>query len=257
MILFASSLFFIVGCQAVVKNSRVADSVDFTFESNITHVSYSIHVYMPANIDQIDGKLPVVYETDAQWNFKLLKDKLKARQLNAIVVGIDGGKNDQRAVDYRMPGAADYYQFLTKELIPEIEQRYKADPKNRTIMGHSYGGLFVGLCMLFDSQKGQFFTNYWSFDGSFLELKKSVYLPMLQNQSVNSQFRGNLMLSGATQRGNGQFVSFWEHAVKPFFPHLKTEKKLFDVYHDSAVGPSLDWVLEDYALMLANQSNQK
>lgn len=45
-------------------------------------------------------------------------------------------------------GADAFYQFVTQEVMPLVEANYPIDPANRTLMGHSWGGLF-GLYSLF------------------------------------------------------------------------------------------------------------
>lgn len=40
-------------------------------------------------------------------------------------------------------GASHFLQFIQHELIPMIEAEYRADPTDRTLMGHSWGGLFA------------------------------------------------------------------------------------------------------------------
>ena len=44
--------------------------------------------------------------------------------------------------------AAGFHNFIKDELIPFIESQYRADPAQRILLGHSYGGLF-GLFGLF------------------------------------------------------------------------------------------------------------
>ncbi len=39
--------------------------------------------------------------------------------------------------------AGNFHQFIQHELIPFIEQNYRADPARRILVGHSYGGLFA------------------------------------------------------------------------------------------------------------------
>ena len=45
-------------------------------------------------------------------------------------------------------GADSFYQFVTQEVIPLVEADYPIDSANRTLMGHSWGGVF-GLYSLF------------------------------------------------------------------------------------------------------------
>lgn len=40
-------------------------------------------------------------------------------------------------------GAAHFLQFIHQELVPMIESEYRADPTNRILMGHSWGGNFA------------------------------------------------------------------------------------------------------------------
>jgi len=43
--------------------------------------------------------------------------------------------------------AAGFHKFIKDELIPFIEQQYRADPAQRILVGHSYGGLFALFSM--------------------------------------------------------------------------------------------------------------
>jgi len=40
-------------------------------------------------------------------------------------------------------GASRFLQFITNELIPMVETEYRTDPTDRTLIGHSWGGLFA------------------------------------------------------------------------------------------------------------------
>jgi predicted alpha/beta superfamily hydrolase len=43
--------------------------------------------------------------------------------------------------------AANFLKFIQDELVPLIEQSYRADPAKRILLGHSYGGLFALFAM--------------------------------------------------------------------------------------------------------------
>lgn len=47
-------------------------------------------------------------------------------------------------------GAGVFLKFLKEELVPMIETDYRADPRHRILVGHSYGGLF-GLYGMFEA----------------------------------------------------------------------------------------------------------
>jgi len=61
-----------------------------------------------------------------------------------ITIGIGYPGASQRNRDYTI-GFMSFYQFLKDELIPYIDEEYNTDPYNRTLFGHSYGG----ICALF------------------------------------------------------------------------------------------------------------
>ena len=54
-------------------------------------------------------------------------------------------------------GAAEFLQFISKELIPLVETEYRADPGDRTLLGHSSGASFA-LYALF--QTPELFQRY-------------------------------------------------------------------------------------------------
>lgn len=54
-------------------------------------------------------------------------------------------------------GADRFLQFIQQELVPMIEAEYRADAADRTVLGHSWGGLF-GLYTLF--QQPDLFQRY-------------------------------------------------------------------------------------------------
>jgi predicted alpha/beta superfamily hydrolase len=45
-------------------------------------------------------------------------------------------------------GGETFLGFLETRLIPHVDQRFRTEPRNRTIVGHSYGGLFAGYAAL-------------------------------------------------------------------------------------------------------------
>jgi predicted alpha/beta superfamily hydrolase len=123
---------------------------------------YDISIALPPGHAEKDGPCPAVYVLDGQWDFKLvmaLHGGLRFDMFvpDAIVVGIAAAGDDPdhdalRARDYTptadpaVEGSGDagkFLAFLSEELIPLIEQHYRADPTNRTLVGSSLGGLFA------------------------------------------------------------------------------------------------------------------
>jgi predicted alpha/beta superfamily hydrolase len=129
-------------------------------------------------------KWPVVYVPDGNWYAGMVTGIIRpmawcGSTSDAIVVGI-GYREDHSTIDafyesflrrdldltpvrdeaqeksmtegFKRPvlngDAGNFHKFIKDELIPFIEENYRADPAKRILVGHSYGGLF-GLFGLF------------------------------------------------------------------------------------------------------------
>jgi uncharacterized protein len=131
--------------------------------------SYLLLVQLPESYASGDSlSYPVLYLTDAEAEligmYTGIVSALRVAQRvpELIMVGIaDGDLSDHfrlRRLDYtpsvRPPanrpsgGAGAFLEFLREEAIPFIEARYRADPGDRGIWGHSWGGLFAASALL-------------------------------------------------------------------------------------------------------------
>ncbi len=123
---------------------------------------YELQILLPGGYKNSNKKYPVVYLMDSQWDFPLAKSIYGQQYYDGfipemIIVGVTwGGINPNadslRVRDYtptkenRQPqsgGADNFLSFMRNELFPFMETNYKADNKNRTIMGCSLGGLIT------------------------------------------------------------------------------------------------------------------
>ena len=129
------------------------------------------------------SRWPTVYVLDGNWYFGLAADIIRPMSWcggtsDAIVVGIgyreaedpreafrvsftrrnldltparDEAEEQSMAQRFnrRAPtgGAADFHHFICAELTAFIESRYRADASQRTLVGHSYGGLFAAYSL--------------------------------------------------------------------------------------------------------------
>ena len=130
------------------------------------HVN-ALYVSLPASYGRDTlRKYPVVYVLDGQWDLKLvtsIQGNLLYDQFTPeiIIVGVtyagpDAKYDELRASDFtpsvdpNVPGSGggpNFLRSLKTELIPFIEKSYRADPKQRVLMGSSYGGLFTLYAM--------------------------------------------------------------------------------------------------------------
>ncbi len=137
-----------------------------SFYSAQTDWTYLIHVYLPAGYTDSNSDYSVMYQLDGQTRFEPSADMLDEKAKKIVLISI-GTKFDQRFNDYLFPGAVNFYDFVTLELIPAIEAQYRIDSKKRTLMGHSLGGLFTGSVMLTEQPADAYFDSYVASDGSF------------------------------------------------------------------------------------------
>lgn len=119
---------------------------------------YTLYIALPASYFRSTSMTyPVIYLLDGNFLFPEASGivRLHSWALSApdvIVVGIGygigyGGDMDElyglREIDLTPPGAERYLDFIQESVIPYVEDNYRARPTDRTLMGHSHGGLFT------------------------------------------------------------------------------------------------------------------
>ncbi|WP_431108356.1 alpha/beta hydrolase [Variovorax paradoxus] len=150
--------------------SRVATD---TIASAKTGATYPLEIYLPASYDGGSASYPIIYAMDADGifnppdtRFSNLKNILDKRGTQAILVGIGG--TSRREQDYTMPGATAYHDFLTQELVPFVEARYRADPGKRMLTGLSLSGSMAGIALFLEGAANNLtFSYFLSFEGAY------------------------------------------------------------------------------------------
>ncbi|WP_027730778.1 alpha/beta hydrolase-fold protein [Variovorax paradoxus] len=147
--------------------------VSDTISSAKTGASYALEIYLPASYDGSSAAYPVIYAMDADGvfnppdtRFSDLRNILEQRRTEAILVGIGG--TARREQDYTMPGAVAYHDFLALELVPFIEAKYRADPKQRMLTGLSLSGSMAGIALFLEGAAGSLvFSDFLAFEAAF------------------------------------------------------------------------------------------
>jgi predicted alpha/beta superfamily hydrolase len=167
-------LFVVLGavCQAAPGRPYVLPNTQvFDLHSAQTSADYQIYVATPPGYPESGKRYPVVYVLDADYSFALTRNVIqhfveRKGLPDMILVGIayPGAATDRklykttRTRDYTPTfvagdvgygaefqkvsgGGPKFKAFLAKELFPFVERTFAADPGDRTIVGHSYGGL--------------------------------------------------------------------------------------------------------------------
>jgi predicted alpha/beta superfamily hydrolase len=158
-------LFIVVTVKASAQFPRVdipGSEVRKITSSIVAGQEYELHILLPGGYKNSNKNYPVVYLMDSQWDFPLVKSIYGQYYYDGfipelIIVGVTwGGTNPNadslRARDYtptndrrlkQSGGAENFLSFMRNELFPFIQNNYRADSSNRSIMGCSLGGLIT------------------------------------------------------------------------------------------------------------------
>jgi predicted alpha/beta superfamily hydrolase len=134
--------------------------------SAITKKDYDLYINLPRGYGDTSKTFPALFVLDAQWDFPLAQAIYGQQYYDGfipelVIVGITwGGKNpdyDQlRAYDLtptdiglmmKYGNAPKFLSFITKELIPFVESKFRIKKNDRALMGSSFGGLFTLYAM--------------------------------------------------------------------------------------------------------------
>ena len=155
--------------MAIAPMARYRLTTDHLFSEHIEE-GYDLLIYMPQADEPARGRYPVVYALDMafQGQQQAINAALATLAQDVILVGL--GNPDHRDRDYtpdRGPstpeghgGAANFYTFLVDELIPYIDANYDTDGVNRTLIGHSHGGLFTLFTLLSEGPEQRHFNAF-------------------------------------------------------------------------------------------------
>lgn len=145
--------------------------------SSLTGADYELFIAIPAGYRKSAKTYPVVYMLDADYSFALTRNVVQhfveredLPPMILVAIAYPGAATNRdtykmsRTRDYtpvyapdggygaeyqKVSGGAETFRaFIATELVPSIERRYRADPTDRTIIGHSYGGLFATYVLL-------------------------------------------------------------------------------------------------------------
>lgn len=152
MTLVGVAWLMMLSCQEEVPEPALVAKLSITSATN--GATYDIKIAKPVDYLTSNEKYAVIYVLDGEENFDFVASHCKKLSdshglANVLVVSIGYGRD--REMDYTPTktgettgGATEFLQFIKEQLIPKMEQDFKADTarSSRVILGHSYGGLF-------------------------------------------------------------------------------------------------------------------
>lgn len=158
--------------QPAAAPSAAGRPISDSIKSAETGATYQLTIYFPASYSGSTKAYPVIYALDGDavnapsGRFENLSGILERKGIDAVLVGIGG--TSRRSTDYTFPGAVPYHDFLTKELVPFIESKYRADSTKRILTGHSLSGSMTGYALFLEGAGTTLtFSHFLSFDGSY------------------------------------------------------------------------------------------
>lgn len=217
---------------------------DQTISSKLTGITYPFHVYLPPGYAGSTTRYPVLYATDGQWIFSSFSRMLDQRRKDVILVSIEQGPGDRRAIDYTLVGGSTYMRFLKEELVPLIEARYRTSD-TRSFVGTSYGGLLGAQLLAKEPVAAPYFKNYLLFDGAFWALTGAIVAEEDARFAASKSLAVHLVLTSANAPGNVQDVDRYEARYRGRgYTGLTIDRKSFNIAHNDVADPSFDWAAD-------------
>jgi predicted alpha/beta superfamily hydrolase len=254
----------------------IVATVTSEFPSQVVGETFKIDVALPYTYRKSEKRYPVIYLTDGNGYFSFVVGNLRMLQLagempDVIVVGI--GYSDASVVDVLakrqrdltptldansaenspMPegitsgGADKFLEFINTELKPVINQSYRTDPDDETVVGYSLGGLFSFHVLMnhtdaFDKyvigspslwwDKGVSFQYESVYAASHDDLAKRVFMSVGSLEQPPGDTFG-LMISNMTRMA--------ELLESRKYPGLVLDTHIFDgETHQSGIGTALN-----------------
>ena len=260
------SLALLCGCSGDTTDlepvSEYPKTERTTIESTFVYDNYTypVRIYLPKSYET-NNNLPVIYVLDGKMNFDLVISAIP-NSTDAIVVAFGDLAYRQlwpRRWEDLMPEDInchsvngkhhDFYDFITKELIPYIDNKYINDNTSRTLLGHSSAGIFTLVSMFIEDTQNVTFNNFIAGDPE-LACNPTYFDRMLNNNDfpvVAEKFKFYLGLSGD---GNIDAVRQFSDDIKAKeFPWLtfKYEEFLNEGHlgvRDDIFGSALRFVFE-------------
>jgi predicted alpha/beta superfamily hydrolase len=229
ILLSLSVIILLFSCK---KETIQVDSLlvkTFSINSVEKGKTYKIWVKLPEGYDAGNNHYPTMYVLDAESNQEYVAKicgevSKKLNSQNVIVVGIHYG--DNRNVDYTPTsagmgkgGGLQFLNFISKELIPRIQQDFRADTSRskRIIIGHSFGGLFGAYAFV---EHNEVFGNYLLLSPS-LFYDNSIILQYEQQNRSKLKVQSQLVFIGlgsietallpANQLLNQRLTEYYSH----------------------------------------------
>jgi predicted alpha/beta superfamily hydrolase len=246
----------------------IPNSERYVVQGTQNRVDYQIDVALPSGYAASEKRYPVFYVLDANLAFATLVDTYRLFRIEGtvpelILVGIGYPEEDpavytpayaaSRSRDYTpthvesaIPSsghAREFLAFIKEQLIPMIDGRYRTDPSDRALGGHSLGGLFTTYVLLTDPT---LFRRYWIGSPSLWwdNQVSFTYLPAALQRPEQPEGRAFLTVGGLETAVMVPPMERMAARLKASFPKLEVGSMVYpDETHMSVVNGAVSRAL--------------
>lgn len=262
---FAAAITVIAaGSVAAQAQVSIPGTETHLMKSAVNGIEYRVDVALPAGYATSGKKYPVFYILDSNLAFSIATMTYRGFRLEGsipeiIIVGIGYPGDDpapytpeyhaSRSRDYTptnveatLPGsggAGKFLQFIKTELIPMIDARYRTDPTDRALGGHSLGGLFTTYALL---NEPTVFKRYWIGSPSLWWDKEKIQATVPTARAAAERAKGRALLTVGALEGPIMVppMQRMTAALKVGFPGLVIGSVVYpDETHISVMGAAI------------------
>ena len=220
-----------------VKLVVIKGTETFSIQSKILKEKLHVDIFLPKSYFTDKKKIfPIVLITDSEYNFGgvsyIARRLIKNKDIpEVILVGISYNTDyedfyKKRARDLtpfkhstkRFPKAGQaelFISFLNTELFNEVKKRYRVNLEDKTLYGHSFGGLFGSYILL---KHPQMFQRIISLSPSLWFAKREIF--NLKTNSIKSD-KMPVFYTAVGGQEPKYFVSDWKR-----FTHILSKLKV-------------------------------
>jgi len=213
-------------------------------------MAYDLDIWLPPGYGQGTTDYPVVYAMDCEYRFTTLVSVLRQSAATggprAILVNVCAGSSARRWVDFTMPGAAAYFRFLTQELIPSIDARYRTQSGNRILSGHSLSGEFAMYALYMENPASRYFTSIVSaecscwYDAS-MNFSQQLAQPIAMEQAMydaSPRLPINLVMAGDALSNDPEVSAAYNVIANRHYQDLRSTHSTYRLGHVPMDGPA-------------------
>lgn len=216
--------------------------------SKSNNVLYPIYISLPGDYNYTQKKYPVIFMLDAYSSFGIMTQMVRLLTYNKdlpelIIVGIssEGGskefnynrmrdftptvtQNEKEKLLFPISGGGnDFFNFIKNELIPFVKSNYRIDEKNKTLVGHSLGGLFAFFSLF---KEPNLFNKYVIISPA-LFWNNEYLLNLEESFSLNNKTLNATVYTTVGSLEDAIFINPWQKLIERIKLHNYNGLKLF------------------------------